>query len=309
MTREQGAPGGRTPLIRIKGLCALYGEVWYDEPLADHGGVDIALYRQRSTPFAHRRCVPFSSLVSNLTVDGEAILARFSKECRYEIRRADSRDGLQMDILVEPKARLEEFCQFYESFARQKALGPLGRPWLTSACDAGRLVLSAAVQDRDALVWHAYLVAGKTARLQHSSSHFRDRSRSQRALVGRANRWLHWKDMERFKEMGMERYDWGGLFEDESAPERAGINEFKRGFGGRYERTYDCTVPLTLRGHMWLPVRDAWRELTRIGRTWGSARSLETRDTRVESQTPAVLSTANGGPDSQPGERRFGGCR
>jgi hypothetical protein len=285
-------------MIRIKGLCAVYGEVWYDERPPDDGGVDIALYRQRSTPMADGRCVPFSSLVSNLTAEGEAILAQFSKECRYEIRRADSKDGLQMDFLVEPKERLEEFCRFYESFARQKALGPLCRPWLASACDGGHLVLSAAVQSSETLVWHAYLVAGKTARLQHSTSLFRNMSSSQRALVGRANRWLHWRDMTRFKEMGMERYDWGGLFEDESSPERAGINEFKRGFGGRYERTYDCTVPLTFRGHMWLPVRDGWRELTRISRGWSSARSRDARDTRLESRTPAVLSPANGRADS-----------
>ena len=62
-----------------------------------------------------------------------------------------------------------------------------------------------------------------------------------------------------FKEMGMVRYDWGGLFEDESTPERAGINGFKRSFGGRIERTYNCLVPVTLRGRLYLPLRDAWR--------------------------------------------------
>ena|SRR2546422_11776441 len=37
------------------------------------------------------------------------------------------------------------------------------------------------------------------------------------------------------------------------------INTFKRGFGGRQERTYDCTVPVTARGRIYLAVRDAWR--------------------------------------------------
>jgi hypothetical protein len=62
--------------------------------------------------------------------------------------------------------------------------------------------------------------------------------------------------MLRFREMGIERYDWGGLFEDESVPERAGINQFKKEFGGKQVRTYDCTVPLTLRGRVWLSLRD-----------------------------------------------------
>ena len=65
--------------------------------------------------------------------------------------------------------------------------------------------------------------------------------------------------MLRFKQAGIERYDWGGLFEDETAPGNAGINNFKRDFGGRQVRTYDCTVPVTLRGRVWLGLRDAWR--------------------------------------------------
>jgi lipid II:glycine glycyltransferase (peptidoglycan interpeptide bridge formation enzyme) len=109
------------------------------------------------------------------------------------------------------------------------------------------------------LVWHAYVTSGTTARLQHSGSYFRNKENDYRALVGRANRWLHWRTMLRFKEMGMERYDWGGLFEDESVPERAGINNFKRSFGGQQERTYDCTLPVTFKGRVYLPLRDAWR--------------------------------------------------
>jgi hypothetical protein len=65
--------------------------------------------------------------------------------------------------------------------------------------------------------------------------------------------------MLRLKEMGVTRYDWGGMFEDESAPERAGINGFKKNFGGQPERTYDCTVPVTLKGRIYLPLSDAWR--------------------------------------------------
>jgi lipid II:glycine glycyltransferase (peptidoglycan interpeptide bridge formation enzyme) len=73
--------------------------------------------------------------------------------------------------------------------------------------------------------------------------------------------------MLRFKEMGIQRYDWGGLFEDESVPEHAGVNSFKKEFGGQPERTYDCTVPVTVRGRIYLAVRDAWRR-------WKGSKSL-----------------------------------
>lgn len=79
---------------------------------------------------------------------------------------------------------------------------------------------------------------------------------TERALVSRANRWLHWQDMLTFKQKGFECYDWGGLFEDETSPERAGINRFKCDFGGRREVTYNCTYSLTARGRLYLMFTD-----------------------------------------------------
>ena len=77
--------------------------------------------------------------------------------------------------------------------------------------------------------------------------------------------------MLRFKERGLKRYDWGGLFEDESVPERAGVNNFKKDFGGRQERTYNCTVPVTLRGRLYLPLRNAWRRLNDARKQMGGS--------------------------------------
>ena len=173
-----------------------------------------------------------------------------------------------MEFIADPESKLDEFCAFYDAFARQKALGPSYRQWLLAACKARQLALTSASRNSETLVWPAYVTCGKAARLQYSGSCFRNRESHYHARVGRANRWLHWKDMLRFKEMGIERYDWGGLFEDESAPERAGINSFKRDFGGQQVCTYNCTVPTTVRGRIYLPLRGAWHR-------WKSARSAE----------------------------------
>ena len=61
----------------------------------------------------------------------------------------------------------------------------------------------------------------------------------------------------------MQCYDWGGMFEDESTAERAGINRFKRMFGGSPVRAYDCTVPANVRGRAFLALRDVWRSWQR----------------------------------------------
>ncbi len=246
-------------MIRIQGRAAVYGEVWYDEEPTGDSGVDIVVYRQRETPIADAKTTPFLTMVTDLSVTEDAITERFGKDCRYKIRRAETKDGLRMEFLTDPESRLDEFCEFYDAFARQKAVAPSYHQWLLAACKARQLVLTSASQNAETLVWHAYLISGRAAWLQYTGSCFRNRENDYRALVGRANRWLHWKEMLRFKEMEIRRYDWGGLFEDESVPENAGINKFKKDFGGQPVRTYDCTLPVTLRGRIWLPLHDAWQ--------------------------------------------------
>ena len=245
-------------MIRIKGSGATYGDVWFDEEPPANANVDIVRYHCRHTPVADSRSVPCLSMVSDLSVADDSLADTFSKDCRYKVRRADSKDGLALDWILDPKDRLEEFRQFFDAFAKQKSQEPCDQQWLQAACDAGQLVLSTASCNGEALVWHAYLTYGTSVWLQYTGSCFRDKQNDYRALIGRANRWLHWQDMLHFKQSGTTRYDWGGMFEDETTPERAGINTFKRSFGGRIERTYKCTVPVTLKGRLYLPLRDAW---------------------------------------------------
>jgi phage terminase large subunit-like protein len=253
-------------MIRLHGRAAVYGELWYDEEPPADCRVDIVVHRRRSAPIAGVRSTPRLSLVTDLSVSKDAIANEFSKKCRYEIRRADLKDTLCEEFITDPESRLNEFGLFFDAFARQKSQLPCDHHWLMAACKAGQLALSVASRDGEALVWHAYVLSAHAVGLQYSGSCFRNRESEYRALIGRANRWLHWMDMLRLKQTGMERYDWGGLFEDESAPERAGINKFKRNFGGRQIHAYDCEVPVSMRGRLYLPLREAWRRRKPVGR-------------------------------------------
>lgn len=246
-------------MIRLHGRGMVYGELWYDEEPGDGDGVDVLLYRRRRAPFDGRDCRPFHSLVTPLDVAEADIAARFDETCSYQVRRAEQRDGLQLYASADPAGDLERFRAFFDAFAAQKSLAPSDGAWLAAACAAGQLALTAAEKDGEMLVWHAYLRCGTTTSLHHSASWFRQGDSAYRALVGRANRWLHWRSMRWFREAGLRRYDWGGMFDDESTPERAGINRFKRSFGGTPERRYDATLARSVRGRMLLPLRDAWR--------------------------------------------------
>jgi lipid II:glycine glycyltransferase (peptidoglycan interpeptide bridge formation enzyme) len=248
-------------MILLRGRAATYGELWFDEAPPAATDVDILQYRFRGAPVENARATPLLTLLTDLAPEEGALLERFGKDCRYKIRRADAKDGLAFEYGAEPARRSGAFAEFFDAFARQKGHAPCDRAWLRAACDAGQLALSAAYRDDIALVWHAHVLCAGTAGLQYTASHFRGQDNEFRALVGRANRWLHWQEMRRFKSMGLTRYDWGGLFPDESTPERAGINRFKRDFGGEETRVYECTGPVSARGRVYLPLRDAWRRL------------------------------------------------
>ncbi len=248
-------------MIRLRGRVAEYGELWFGEALPAAHGVDIVVHRYCAEPVPGSRVTPFLTLVSDLSESPDAIESRFGKDCRYKVRRGETRDGLEAQFLTDPQPRLEAFCGDFATFARGKSLASCDEHWLRSACRTGQLVLSAAAHGGETLVWHAHVLSAGTAGLQYSCSLYRDRENDYRALVGRANRWLHWRDMLRFREMGLARYDWGGVFEDASDPERAGINRFKQDFGGEPRRIFDCTQPVTLRGRAFVPLRDAWRRL------------------------------------------------
>jgi hypothetical protein len=80
--------------------------------------------------------------------------------------------------------------------------------------------------------------------------------------------------MLEFKALGFTRYDWGGLFEDGTSRERAGINNFKREFGGEQTKLYEAVVPLSVRGRIYLPIRAVMAEVRRRRYEWQSRLSV-----------------------------------
>jgi hypothetical protein len=243
-------------VIVINGRFATYGEVWFDENPPGHAGVDVLMFRQRSRAIDGHVCKTCMSLVNDLSVSEDTIMAAFGNTNRYKIKRASSKDGLEAECLANPRTQLERFSDFYDEFARQRGLPLAYRRGLNAACEAGQLHLTYAAKGGWKLVWHAYITHGQKIALLHSASLFRDMRNVDRALLGRANRWLHWRDMLHFKQMGLRCYDWGGVFEDESSAERAGINTFKREFGGNVVRTFNCNVAVTLKGRAYLALRN-----------------------------------------------------
>ena len=191
-------------------------------------------YRQAYVPLGSQP-VPFHTLISDLTVDEEEIASKYSKNCRYEIRRAP-REGVSCQYKVGHAITQEdilEFCDFFEEFWNSKGVQYTEKAKLYDEiqqyvkADAFGMAM-AFVHDKK-IVYHTYIIDNEIARLYQSASQFRvDESISQ-TLVGMANRYLHNQDMLYFKQLGKTQYDWGGAGHGE---EVESITKFKESFGG-----------------------------------------------------------------------------
>lgn len=223
-------------------------EFYYDECEAATAA-DIVRYRFRSEPVSGCESTDFHTLVCDLSRDPDALLGKMHKATRYEIRRA-SQDNLKHEATSRPDSVwLEQFIQTFDEFAASKGLSPANRERLAGLQRHDSLDLSRMVgEDGRVLVWHAHIRTAQRIRLLHSASLFRGAGKAEAAVIGRANRLLHWLDMERCRAEGVKVYDFGGWYAGDADEEKLRINQFKGGFGGELAHQYNANRPNTWKG-------------------------------------------------------------
>jgi len=196
---------------------------------------------------------PFYTILIDLKSNVNDILAAFDQSTRYEIRRAE-KDGTTFGIVE----NICDFTNYYNTFASTKGLPILATDDLLLY--RNNFMATKAVLNENTLVMHAYVRDDVTrrVRLLHSASLFRNaQNTSMKAEIGRANRYLHYKDIMLFKEQGFELYDLGGYTKDADDQSLLNINKFKEGFGGYVvEESHFYSLPLFIL----LEARRVWTE-------------------------------------------------
>jgi lipid II:glycine glycyltransferase (peptidoglycan interpeptide bridge formation enzyme) len=252
-------------MIVTKGRWLTTADVWFNEPRNDHP-VDVVRYHQAQAPVPGSLCTPFHTLVIDLGRSESELLANIHKDTRYEIRRAREKDGVTSGAWNgKDNVVLDQFLDLFNTFTQQKGLPKLDSHYFRDLAAAGCLDISwASTPDKKIIVYHTHIVVAGRARLQHSASLFRASSSSEfRNLVGRANRFLHWEDISRFKSNGIVTYDFGGWYEGSEDAEKLRINTFKEGFGGRKIMEFNCKLLVTLKAK-------AVMALSRLRKRWAA---------------------------------------
>lgn len=176
----------------------------------------------------------------NLENSEEDILLGFDKTRRYKTKRAMNRDGLEVFIKAPSELKdsdLSLFIDFYNRFASEKGLPHLNEKKVRALFLAKVLYVGEVYKDNNRIVLNAYLAydAKKIVSLFTSSSLFRS-NKEQAAVIGRANGYLHFAAMCYFKKIGFKKYDLGGFYLGNSDYDKVKITNFKREFGGDFDR-------------------------------------------------------------------------
>ncbi len=116
--------------------------------------------------------------------------------------------------------------------------------------DHDALTIAYALIGESKVVYHTHIYDNNVARLLHSASLFRlmdEDADNARNVIGMANRYLHFEEIKYFKQLGLNRYDWGGAGKTEDVKH---ITEFKESFGGTPYIYYNFEDVVGLKAHL-----------------------------------------------------------
>ena len=226
---------------------------------------DILYYHQSKEKFG-QNYKQITTLHTNLSLSTECIMSKIDKKVAYEIRRSE-REGVETKLynsidLSNDNQELKRFINLYNQFLKTKKMpGRCNLNAVKRYIEKGLFYLSTAIYDGKNVVYHAYICDNEIVRLLYSASLFREVNTGElRAIIGRANRHLHWEDIVMFKSLGFYVYDWGGLSNRE---EVNNIAKFKEGFGGEKIILYNSLIPGSLLGKAIIKLMDIKRILYR----------------------------------------------
>lgn len=192
------------------------------------------------------------TLVNDLNDSMEQIASDIKKNCKYEIRRAE-KEGAKATVYTDNKTGIvDSFERTYNAMFVAKGMSMVfNRSLVEAGLSAGQLVITCCEIDDhpNDVVYHAYLADGTSTLLMYSVSPLWNDDRENANCIGRMNKYLHYKDMEYFKNAGYTTYEWGGIGSPDCS---GGADRFKAEFGGKVKCFCNYFIPQTLLGRVYV---------------------------------------------------------
>lgn len=179
----------------------------------------------------------------------ENISKRINKKFRYEINRSKKENVEYLifkssDLKKKPEI-LYTFKQEYDDFIKLKGIkNTYNEHAMEQYIKNENILLTKAFQAQENYAQHVYLCDGENARLLYSVSNFRTKGLDCN-LIGRANKYLHWIDIQYLQDQKFQTLDWGGI---SSLINPNGVDQFKKKFGGHEDKHYNIIIGKSLIG-------------------------------------------------------------
>ena len=242
-------------------------DLYFDEPKPRLEKVDIFRHNQVAAPVRGASCTSFPTIVVGLSSSEDQLLANMKRDYREKIRRAEREEGkgfLRYEYSNKcDLAWITRFADHFDRCATAKTLPKASRSRLSVLAQNNALDISLMSDSRgEILAASSAVFTPKRMRGLYAAASFRLTSDpTRRSLIGRANRYLIWRDILRFKEAGADLFDFGGYYTGNTDVEKLNINSFKTGFGGETRTEFNCEECVTLKGILarWaIAQRNAW---------------------------------------------------
>ncbi|NMM63689.1 hypothetical protein HBE96_13600 [Clostridium sp. P21] len=180
------------------------------------------------------------TLITDLEEDLDCIFKKINKNFRYHINRAKKEDTncvvFNSDDLMNEPDLLNNFKKQYAIFTKLKGIdNTYNQAAMEKYMENGNVILTKAFKGNEDYAQHIIICDGINARLLYSVSNFRTEG-ADRNFIGRANKYLHWNDIEYLKNRGFQQLDWGGI---SSIVSLNGVDKFKKHFGGMERQHYN----------------------------------------------------------------------
>ncbi len=233
-------------------------EVWFNalppqQALQAHAGQADVLVLHESRVAVSARSIPFRNGVLALDQELDALFGALNSGFRNEVRRAE-KEGIAVSACA-PVDAIDLVYPAYQEFCRSKHIAALPRPLLGHYARGGFLFLSLASIGGVAVQAHLYIAGAEEAILLAS---FPLPADVPRKLVGWANRALHWADIKALKELGMLRYNLGGMGNPVTEQTRP-IVAFKKEMNPTEVMYYQDVVPVSRMGKCYLLLKKFFR--------------------------------------------------
>lgn len=229
-------------------------EIYFSNQVLKKGNADIDFYIQCKATTKNKKL--FHTILIDLAQSEDLIFANFSKNCKYEIRRAKEKDNLITQTTFAPDQELlNRFIEFYNAFAAFKKVPPANIDKIKLLIEQRNLCItyiSPNGEIQSALAMHCYICDTSRIRLYLSATYPRTfNAADDKQIIGRANKLLHWEDIVSAKNKGILLYDLGGISTNGNLK---GIDSFKQQFGGEKTLEYNQIIGKTFKGKVLITI-------------------------------------------------------